>query len=136
MEHKLEAQTISTTQVMDTITKKLSQEQQIPLYIVKAVINHQFKSAEAAVHTNSSIEIAGFGKFLFRPTRAVIHRKNYQASVDKMRGLLYDPKLEIAAYGRETMELKIEKLEKLIAYLDSKLESKPESKSDSKLDKK
>ena len=38
---------------------------------LEAVVNHQFQSANEAMGTNKSVEISGFGKFLFNDKKAV-----------------------------------------------------------------
>ena len=39
--------------------------------VIDQVITHQFNSAEDATKTNNSIEISGFGKFVFNMSKAV-----------------------------------------------------------------
>jgi hypothetical protein len=41
--------------------------------IIDQVITHQFDSANDAINTNDSIEISGFGKFLFNTKKANTH---------------------------------------------------------------
>ncbi len=38
--------------------------------VVDAVISHQFTSAAKAFHKHNSVELTGFGKFLFNPSKA------------------------------------------------------------------
>ncbi len=38
---------------------------------LEAVINHQFQSANEAMHIHKSVEISGFGKFYFNDKKAV-----------------------------------------------------------------
>ena len=40
---------------------------------IEAVVNHQFQSANEALETNHSVEISGFGKFLFNAKKAHTH---------------------------------------------------------------
>lgn len=53
--------------------------------VIDQVITHQFNSAEDATKTNNSIEISGFGKFVFNMSKAVKRieklekiKKNYE----------------------------------------------------------
>lgn len=41
--------------------------------VISQVITHQFNSAEDATKTNNSVEISGFGKFIFNKSKAVRH---------------------------------------------------------------
>lgn len=38
--------------------------------LIEAVINHQFQSANEALKTNNSVEISGFGKFIYAVKKA------------------------------------------------------------------
>jgi nucleoid DNA-binding protein len=42
----------------------------MPEVVINQVITHQFDSAHDAVKTNDSVEISGFGKFLFNEKKA------------------------------------------------------------------
>ena len=53
--------------------------------VIDQVITHQFNSAEDATRNNSSIEISGFGKFVFNMSKAIKRieklekiKKNYE----------------------------------------------------------
>jgi dsDNA-binding SOS-regulon protein len=41
--------------------------------VIDAVVTHQFDSANDALNTNESVEISGFGKFLFNSKKANVH---------------------------------------------------------------
>jgi hypothetical protein len=41
--------------------------------VISQVITHQFNSAEDATKTNNSVEISGFGKFIFNKSKADRH---------------------------------------------------------------
>jgi len=56
--------------------------------VIDQVITHQFNSAEDATKTNNSIEISGFGKFVFNKSKAEKKieklekiKKNYEKSL-------------------------------------------------------
>lgn len=59
--------------VKEYIMRKQSIRTNIPLKTIEIVIDNQFKSAYEAVKTNSnvSIEISGFGKFIYNPKKAL-----------------------------------------------------------------
>jgi|APGre2960657404_1045060.scaffolds.fasta_scaffold00347_17 nucleoid DNA-binding protein len=59
--------------VKDYIVRKLAVKMMVSEKVLDAVIMHQFSSANDALKTNMSVEIAGFGKFLFNINKA--HRK-------------------------------------------------------------
>ena len=49
-----------------TLTIKLAKNEKI----IEAVVNHQFQSANEAMDVNQSIEISGFGKFMYNQNKA------------------------------------------------------------------
>lgn len=57
----------------EKLIKKLSSEKVISQLVIEQVVKHQFDSAHEALKTNESVELSGFGKFLFNTKKA--HRK-------------------------------------------------------------
>jgi hypothetical protein len=57
--------------VREYLVRILSVDVAIPEKIVDAVIAHQFQSANEAMDTNKSLEISGFGRFVFNDKKAV-----------------------------------------------------------------
>ena len=57
-------------QLSDWIIRKMSTKLIMPEVVINQVIAHQFDSAHDAVKTNDSVEISGFGKFLFNEKKA------------------------------------------------------------------
>ena len=57
--------------VKDFLIRKMSVKLLIPEYTIEAIVTHQFQGALKAMTTNKSIEISGFGKFLFNEKRAL-----------------------------------------------------------------
>lgn len=55
----------------DYLIRKLAVKLMTPEKTVEAVINHQFQSANEAMHINKSVEISGFGKFIFNEGKAI-----------------------------------------------------------------
>lgn len=56
--------------VMQYLIRILSVDVAIPEKIVEAVVTHQFKSANEALDVNKSLEISGFGRFVFNDKKA------------------------------------------------------------------
>lgn len=57
--------------VKNYLMRILSVDMAIPEKIIEAVVNHQFQSANTAMDTNKSLEISGFGRFIFNDKKAV-----------------------------------------------------------------
>lgn len=58
---------------------------------IDAVINHQFASANSAMDTNKSIEISGFGKFMFNEKKAAKRLKSYMMKQHDMFTIINHP---------------------------------------------
>ena len=58
---------------------------------IEAVINHQFASANSAMDTNKSIEISGFGKFMFNEKKAARRLKSYMMKKHDMFSIINHP---------------------------------------------
>lgn len=63
--------------VKDYIIRKMSIKMLIPEKTIDAVITHQFSSAHEALNTNNSVEISGFGKFVFNEKKAAKKLERY-----------------------------------------------------------
>ncbi len=110
--------------VKEHIYRKVSQDLQIPISIVKMVIDNQFSTALSALKDNNSLEIAGFGKILINIPRLrkeiedIVYlipyykkllkrndisrtdRFEYQDRLKKIPGRLVDLKLRLKRYER------------------------------------
>lgn len=58
---------------------------------IEAVINHQFASANSAMDTNKSVEISGFGKFMFNEKKAARRLKTYLMKKHDMYTIINHP---------------------------------------------
>src|SRR5688572_8805261 len=68
--------------VKDYLSRLLSIKTNIPLKTIEAIVEHQFQGANEALKANYSVELSGFGKFLFNHSKA--HRK-YIKNLSKKR---------------------------------------------------
>jgi nucleoid DNA-binding protein len=56
--------------VKDYIIRKMAVKLMVSEKTIDTVISHQFSSANEALKSNNSVEISGFGKFLFNQKKA------------------------------------------------------------------
>lgn len=56
--------------VRDYLVRTLAVKLMVPEKTIDAIVVHQFHEANAALQGNDSIEISGFGKFLFNQRKA------------------------------------------------------------------
>jgi hypothetical protein len=57
--------------VREYLVRILSVDVAVPEKIVDVIVNHQFQSANEAMDLNKSLEISGFGRFIFNDKKAV-----------------------------------------------------------------
>lgn len=69
-----------TMSVKDYLCRLLSIKRNISIQIIDAVVTSQFKQANTALKNNNSIELSGFGKFLFNHKKAY---KKWQVALSK-----------------------------------------------------
>lgn len=105
--------------VKDFIIRKMAVKMMISEKVLDAVVSHQFSSANAAMKDNDSLEISGFGKFLF-------NRKKAQKLMEKFESqkALFSSKLEdlsLSEKKRASLELKLQIALDNIADLKPKL---------------
>jgi nucleoid DNA-binding protein len=66
--------------VKDYLIRTLAVKMMMSEKTLEAVVNHQFQSANEAMTNSKSVEISGFGKFLFNDKKAV---KKYEKLLKK-----------------------------------------------------
>jgi nucleoid DNA-binding protein len=54
----------------ENIIKKVAEKTEVEASIVESIITHQFASVVSRMSSEYSIEVSGFGKFLFLPAKA------------------------------------------------------------------
>lgn len=57
--------------IKDFLIRKMSVRMLIPEFTLDAIVSHQFQSANQAMLNTKSVEISGFGKFVFNDKKAV-----------------------------------------------------------------
>lgn len=65
----------------DYLLRVMSVRTKIPLKTLEAVVNHQFQGMLEAMHKEYSVELSGFGKFLFNHKKA---QKKYDKQLSKI----------------------------------------------------
>lgn len=79
--------------VKDFLIRKMSVKMLIPEFTLDAVISHQFQSANQAMSTVKSIEISGFGKFLFNDKKAIKKMEKLHSQKALFESLMRDNSL-------------------------------------------
>jgi nucleoid DNA-binding protein len=112
--------------IKDYIIRKMSIKMNTPEKIIEAVVNHQFQSATLAFNDQKSVELSGFGKFLFNEKKAVKKMESMLIQQQVLNANLLDETL--SDRKRKSTELKLESLAQAIEILKPKIQY--ESKSD------
>lgn len=84
--------------------KNVFNDKIIPEAIMLAVVNHQFESTVRALPLNNSVEISGFGKFVFNEKRGAKQLSQYEALLSKYTDSLND---ELAPHERRNLQMRI-----------------------------
>lgn len=79
--------------VKDFIIRQMGVKMMLTEPTIEAVINHQFQSAlqAAAVPSNMSVELSGFGKMYFNPRRAMKKWEKMHSKVQVFTRIANDP---------------------------------------------
>ena len=96
----------STMSVKEWIIKKMSISMVISEKTIDQVINHQFDSANDALNTNDTIEISGFGKFLFNKKKAVTQYNKLLQMKQSYENILADP--EVTDKKKHSIQLRLD----------------------------
>ena len=112
--------------IKDYIIRKMSIKMNTSEKIIEAVVNHQFQSATLAFNDQKSVELSGFGKFLFNEKKAVKKMESMLIQKEVLEQTIVD---ETATdRKRKAAEVKLESLLVAIEILKPKIQY--ESKSD------
>lgn len=79
--------------VKEWIIKKMSINMVISEKVIEQVVNHQFDSANDALTSNDTLEISGFGKFLFNKKKAQLHYEKLLKIKKAYENMLEDPSI-------------------------------------------
>lgn len=110
----------------DYIIKKIASDI-ISERIIHQVITHQFESAVKATAVNNSVEISGFGKFVFAKTKAQKQLKKYEDQVEYYSRIVNTPDLDEATIGNAAVKLR--SAEENVRILKPKLHNENEDRS-------
>lgn len=92
--------------VKDFIIRKMAVKMMVSEALIEEVVNHQFKSAQEAMKTPDieSVEISGFGKFLFNKKKALNKLEIFKLNIERNINILSKPDITPAQKRRaETM---------------------------------
>lgn len=88
----------------DYIIKKIASDI-ISERIIHQVISHQFDSANKATAVHNSVEISGFGKFVFAKKKAEKQLKKYEEHEEYYSRIVNTPGLDEATIGNAAVKL-------------------------------
>ncbi len=105
--------------VKDYLMRKQSVRTNKPLKIIEAVIEHQLQGANEALKDKNSIELSGFGKFIFNIKKAQKKLDKHYSKDRTFSKQLLLPDLTEAR--KKSLELKLENTRKTIESIKPKL---------------
>lgn len=92
--------------VKDFLIRKMSVKMLIPEFTLDAVVSHQFQSANQAMLNSKSIEISGFGRFIFNDKKALKKMEKYVSQRNLFERMMNDETL--STQKRNNAKLKYE----------------------------
>lgn len=111
--------------VKDFLIRKMSIKFNTPEKVIESVVNHQFQSATLAFNDQKSVELSGFGKFLFNEKKAVKKMETMLIQKQVLEQTIID---ETATdRKRKAAEVKLESLLQAIEILKPKIDYEPKS---------
>ena len=90
----------------DWLIRKLAPKLLVSEKTIEAVINHQFQSANEALAQNKTVEISGFGKFIFNDKKAVKKMETYEKIEKALVNIIANPQTNDAK--RASAHVKLE----------------------------
>jgi nucleoid DNA-binding protein len=104
--------------VKDYLIRKMAVNLMVPEKTIEAVISHQFNEANVAMRTNDSVELSGFGKFLFNKKKAI---KKMEKLLSKKRWFENLLTTELTEKQRNRTMVILESVNNSIEFLKPKL---------------
>lgn len=105
--------------IKEYIIRKMSIKMNTAEKIIETVVNHQFQSATLAFNDQKSVEISGFGKFLFNEKKAIKKMESMLIQQRVLNANLLDETL--SDRKKKSTQLKLESLAQAIEILKPKL---------------
>lgn len=102
--------------VKDYLIRKLAVKLMVSEKVIDAVVNHQFSSANEALASNKTVEISGFGKFIFNQKKAEKKMAKYLAIKEAL-----ERKVKVPEHDTNANRLKLEGITLAIQSLKPKM---------------
>jgi len=83
-----------TMPLRDFLIKQVAIEKSLHYSIIDAIITHQFDAANEATHTVKSLELSGFGRFVFSESKAQNQMKKFEQTIFHLERHLQEPDLK------------------------------------------
>jgi hypothetical protein len=108
-----------TLSVKNFLIRKMSTAANIPEKVISSVVDHQFAALIENMPTCNTLEISGFGKFVFHKGKGPKLMKGYLYEQQKIRDSF--PNLDVPS--RKRAEIELSKMELTMKALNQKLQS-------------
>lgn len=111
--------------VKDYLIRIMSVRMNKPVKTIEAIVNHQMEGVNSAIQADNkfSVEISGFGKFLFNHKKAKKKWEKHLSKEKTFRKILENP--ELTDKQRNSYTLKLESTLKWMEVIKPKLEKCP-----------
>ena len=107
------------------LVRTLAVKMMVSEKVIDAVVAHQFQEANTALLSNDTVEISGFGKFIFNKKKALKTMDVYYSKERRFKEILQNP--DISEAKRTSVENKLRNNDLVIEQLKAKLNDKSEA---------
>ena len=100
--------------VKDWIIRKMAVKLMVNEKVIEAVVNHQFQSAHEALFRNRTLELSGFGRFVFNEKKAVKTMAKYESQKALFEKWAEDPERQHKrAYNQAKLQTALDNIRDL-----------------------
>jgi nucleoid DNA-binding protein len=110
--------------VKDWLIRKLAPKMQISEKTLEAVVNHQFQEANKALTRHKSLEISGWGRFLFNEKKAYRKMVKWEEEKKKLDNLLLNEEV-LTSHQKRAYRMRLATLTENLIHLKPKFNNEP-----------
>jgi hypothetical protein len=86
---------------------------------IEAIVNHQFQSANEAMDLNNSVEISGFGKFVFNNKKGQLRLVKLDNTIKLLQRIIDNP--DVSEQKKNSANVSLEKVVLAVEHLKSRV---------------
>ena len=105
--------------IRDFIQRRMSVDVAVEEEIIRKVITHCFSNAYDAFADNDTIELSGFGKFIFNRSRAIKYKNKLESQIKYFIEIL---DMDVSERKKDATRARLKSLKKNLELLNKRME--------------